>query len=393
MEKLRQTIIFSFPTSYSIEVFALDENGDNFDVYRGLVQDLRVEDLIHTTRSPSCIYVFTIIGMDAHPHPNPNHAMQSLIRKEFCWLTEPPPPKALDQTPNSLTVFWSPVQCCGVDVNIILTSIVYTLEVAEGRELGNKKFSKYSSEVGAGNMQFKRLCSGPQLYSAEVTDLMPNTCYYFRLSIEYANTRVTSAVSAIPTLQGVPNPPLIPRVKIDVREGHVDTIEQTKVQLHWSPPFSNGSPVRKYQLQIKEVRVATYKDLVNRDFVSRIADGHGHLSSDEEEKGDTDDIVPHDEQLVPGRPRSDDDLGGKLIASDWKTVYKNCHCDTKVGAPSESAIKWFIRVRAQNEVGWSPYSPVLTISFRSHPSLFPAGFTFVQSLSSGDPLSNHPERV
>ncbi len=61
--------------------------------------------------------------------------------------------------------------------------------------------------------QYKEVCRGTDILSADVADLKPNTCYHFRLKLTYLGSTLVSESMAIPTLVGVPSVPGKPRIK------------------------------------------------------------------------------------------------------------------------------------------------------------------------------------
>lgn len=54
----------------------------------------------------------------------------------------------------------------------------------------------------------------------------------------------------------------------------------------------------------------------------------------------------------------------------WRIIYDNLHRSLRMGAPRATDAAWQIRVRAKNSEGWSAFSPVLEVNYRTHPSLF-----------------------
>ena len=84
----------------------------------------------------------------------------------------------------------------------------------------------------------------------------------------------------------------------------------------------------------------------------------------------------------------DDDLPVGYFATKWTTVYSNKNCEAVIDGPAASTIRWSIRIRAQNAGGWSNPSDSLVMNYKTHPSLFPAGFTMSSLINNAGVISS-----
>lgn len=54
----------------------------------------------------------------------------------------------------------------------------------------------------------------------------------------------------------------------------------------------------------------------------------------------------------------------------WRIVYDNLNRGVRLSSPKPMDAVWLIRIRAHNKEGWSAFSPILELSWKTHPSLF-----------------------
>lgn len=87
MNRLVEKIVAEFTPETLIEINVLDKNGDPYEVFSGLPQRLTESHLEQILREPGCFYVLSIIGIDKSLADAVDIQLDSIIRKEFCWLT------------------------------------------------------------------------------------------------------------------------------------------------------------------------------------------------------------------------------------------------------------------------------------------------------------------
>ena len=332
MQRLIDRIQSEFGPDILLEVYVLDNNGDPFEVYTGLPGRITVVHLEVVLKEPGCFYVFSIVGIDKSYADSVGIQPENIIRKEFCWLTDPSPPEIVDRQSGSMTVSWKPVSFCGIRPGNMANTINYVLEIADGQPYRSGSSSRFVSDMSA--MTYRTLARGPKLHEVTVTELRPAYWYYLRVAMEYTvgDTRVQSASKPVPTLRSVPAVPCKPRVHIIPGTKSflaVDGYAESKVLVTWVEPAPNGSSVEKYQLQLQE------------------------LESDPS----TSKATSSGESEAPPAPR-------------WHNAYCNLKSETVLPSPRPGVTEWLLRVRAKNSDGWSDFSAVRTISKFTHPSLF-----------------------
>eukprot|EP01033_Poteriospumella_lacustris_P008756 gene8756-6294_t len=57
-------------------------------------------------------------------------------------------------------------------------------------------------------------------------------------------------------------------------------------------------------------------------------------------------------------------------ATVWRIVYDNLNRGVRLSSPKPMDAIWLVRIRAHNKEGWSAFSPILELSWKTHPSLF-----------------------
>lgn len=331
MQKLVDRIQSEFSPDILLEVYVLDNNGDPYEVFTGMSTSITVAHLQQVLKEPGCFYVFSIIGIDKSYADSVGIQLDNIIRKEFCWLTDPSPPEICDRQSDSITVTWKPVSFCGIRPGNMTDSINYVLEIADGQPYRSGSSTRFISDMNA--MKYRTMARGPKLHEVTVTELRPATWYYLRVAMEYSvgDTRVQSTSKPIPTLRSVPATPSKPRVHIIPGTKSflsVDGYAESKVLITWMEPAPNGSPIEKYQLQLQEL------------------------------------------ESNPTAPRAGSNGIEEVPIPRWQNAYCNLTSETILSSPRPGVTEWLLRVRAKNSDGWSEFSAVRSISKFTHPSLF-----------------------
>lgn len=360
-----------FESNLLIEVYVLDNTGDPYELFSGYSEDLKISHLAVMLKEAGCFYVFSIVGVDKQYADSVNIDIDHIIRKEFCWLTDPCPPEMISRQHDTMVLQWEPVSYCGIDPGSFDSPLQYILEMCEGQEYRPGTNARFISDLNA--MSYSMVCKGPELTEAHVSDLKPATWYYWRLTIEYSigNTCVQSVSKPYPTLKSCPDAPGKPKVHIvpgtksyQAADGWGDS----KVLVQWVAGCSNGSPIDRFQLQVKEFS----------NMKGQSGSNTGSLAS----KSPTSDIH---------KPRSPNYVAAKQQnTTKWLNAYSNIQPECVLPAPRSGIAEWCLRVRARNADGWSPYSNVRIISKYSHPSLFLTyGGYAVENEASHSPYATH----
>jgi len=360
MNELCEKIRFDFKDHSIIEVFVLDENGDPLEIFGGPVGELTPALLGEALAQPGCFYVFSIVGVP-HDLVNSNKlSRDNMIRKEFCWLTQPDKPRMVNRAGRkSMCVVWDEVKCCGLDVSMVAPALNYSIEVAQGHDW--KGGVNYPAGFATGTEKeenFRLMARGVGMTTLTVEDLSPAIWFHWRLCVEYMGKKVYSEVAHFATLPSVPEPTNVPEVRKLTAMSPVDpkvkAERDPKMLVKWTSPRSNGSKVILFQLQMK---LDLDIDLVGpEDF------GHAPIAggrSDEEDDGSHMGMIGLIPQALP-----------KEALSQWNTVYYHRATFCELATPAVGVRGVHLRVRAKNGEGWSDFSPVLSISRTNYPSLF-----------------------
>lgn len=350
MDEIIERCVAQFSSNATIECNVIDANADTFALYKGNPYCLTSKHLLSVLRSPGTLYVFNLIGVENSLLGSDN--VGCIARKEFTWLTPPLSPFLKNSTQSSLHIEWDPVRYCGVskEVEPLLlknSSIEYVLEIAEGHEYSKGIQNKFITDITY-SPDYKVAYKGNSgLLDVEITDLKPKQWYHFILTIRYPGCSVTSLPFSTHTQESVPECPGMPRVTVSSRQsGDISNDNNIyNLKTSWLPPANNSSSVLKYQLQIQEKTYGKISPLLKpKGFYSDQKYGH------------------------------DKEINQYSIDSPWTTVYYNLHNEAISDPPAPGAVHWKLRVRALNTIGWSNFSPILTMDSKNFPSLFPHGF-------------------
>jgi hypothetical protein len=97
MESLVSKIQNDFINHSVLEVFVLDESGSPMEIFAGPSAELTPELLDAALAMPGCFYVFSIVGVDEALVDSNKLTRAAMVRKEFCWMTQPTPPRVLER--------------------------------------------------------------------------------------------------------------------------------------------------------------------------------------------------------------------------------------------------------------------------------------------------------
>ena len=308
-----------------------------------------------------------------------------MSRKEFCWLTDPRPPLAETRSETSLVLKWDPIRFCGVDVSVVSDSITYILEGCEGQEWKGGIASKFVSDISSS--EYKLICKGPQLERIVLEDLKPARWYHFRLTIKYLSTYVTSQTKSYATICSPPNKPNIPYVYLVINENNMFENKSRKdpqVRLSWNEPSTNGSSIKKYQVQVMDFyenisHLPKSRSNNHPTQDTSLTNPHNNNNNNNSNNNDYDDNNNDNDmniQRPPPSPKSkqlykySSTSGQILVGEKWKTVYCNLVKSTLLEPPKPGCHAWGIRIRALNTSGWSSFSDTIFLDHDTYPQVF-----------------------
>jgi hypothetical protein len=291
--------------------------------------------------------------------------------------------------------------------------------------------------------------AGAHETSCTIPHLKAATWYHIRLSIEYLGVRVTSEALNIPTGRSAPEPPSVPRATLVPIPSSFDlkSIVPARYEflITWNTAACNGSPIDRYQVQLQ--RLDAYRQVINEEppvttlmrpsTSHNSTEGGGQLSLSLMNESKAIAILTNPtnrksnqwigspgrseaqirnslhsrgrpttlEELRPSRsqkkrrspsppersssPVQPTQDGNPLENSPhlgiWRVIYDNLNRSVRLVSPKPTDALWLIRVRARNREGWSVFSPILELSWKTHPTLFtcrPAQFLSSGSLTS-----------
>ena len=328
---------------------------------------------------------------------------------------------------TSVQLFWNPVKFCGVNAPPMLDSVNYTIEVAEGVDWKESALSKYMNDMTA--MDYRVAFKGKNVTDVVVGQLKPAVWYHFRIVIEYLGLKVMSESFTTHTLRCPPSPPPQPKVTIVPVRNSFDVKSDIPVRLEilisWLPSASHGSEIERYQVHLKRFDEAgnvlnddppflkknqegasshPQKAIAKMMKVNKLANqwigspGRNELeirNSLSVRTGQRSVSPPDSRHLIsrvsrqqspPSSPNHQSNYflspnaSGEAPAlsrsfsnspSAWRIVYDNLNRTFKLGSPQHTDAVWWIRVRAKNNEGWSPFSEIKIMNQVSYPTLFP----------------------
>lgn len=260
----------------------------------------------------------------------------------------PNPPRPNVTGHNSIKLTWPSVKFYGMYNKTYKQLVKYILEGAEGIEFKTGAAARCSSDIGS---VYKVVAVGNKMLSADINDLKNANWYHWRLVVEFQGIRFTSNVRSVATMFGPPPSPQKPLISIKkwkvsgfVGKGH----ETIKVKFKWNDQSLVEPPVKKFQLQIKEI--------CNKHFNSKLNDMKEVMYTFSKVNSLQLDIKSH---LNCG-------------CMDWRTVYCDVVPFYVCEPPRHGCVEWLCRVRSWNQSGWSSFSEVASLNFRAYYDLFPS---------------------
>ena len=209
----------------------------------------------------------------------------------------------------------------------------------------------------------------------------------------------TSKSATFQTEFGKPDAPECPRV-YEIQNKSAENPDEDRtpaVVLQWTAPSTNGTPIKRYQVQFQETLLpggdrtkSTEPNSRFWSFIRREKEVQGKVYRAGESRPLWNQRVPSPKPLEGSRAEKKDERVKKqekpissegdamdeckVYTGQWTTVYCNKIPKLKLLAPSPNALEWKFRVRAENDEGWSDFSQVLYMHAHSFPSLFKASY-------------------
>ena len=358
MDDLLRRILLCINNDTNIDIYVNDANNEPFEIYRGSSSNITTRHLNNALRCTGTFYIFNIYAIKNNHSINDNHSL--MHRKEFVWLTPLNRPTITNTTIHSMYVKWDSVKFCGYKDNDIYirlpkTTIIYTLEVAEGHEWSGHGIANHFITDSTYIPNYIAVFESNHIFETQIIDLKPSTWYHIRIKVTYGGSTMYSSAISCYTKQGIPDRPEKPHVFVSPIQSSFDrkVLESSyRIKFMWSAPSSSGIPITKYHVQIKEVTKGDFSEAL----VKRTKDGV---------------IKQRNMEFSP-------EMSCKYIEgireSPWITVYYNLLCEFLIPGPSKHALEWRVRIRAQNSKGWSPFCHELILSSQQYPSLFIAAW-------------------
>lgn len=397
MEKLLDIIYDTFPGSdlFEIELSVLDGNGDPFDLFKGSPNSLSKLHIEKALSEPCRFYFLTLVGVDKEYFQEVDLHPDYVIRREITWLTDPGPPVIIDRKPMRLCFEWPSVKFVGAKPRNSISSVIYSIEMAEGQKFIGGPQSRSITDITASS-EYINVISGHNMLSADINDLKPLTWYHIRLAIYCCGNYYRSKSISIYTPSAPPCAPKAPNAYLSPSLSLFDNSEN-KLLIRWIPPYDNGINIDLYQVQIQQI---------DSTGCAVLGDKKNNSSSKNKTKLVHNDLFlfqrKNSLRVRPKSPSSSTDDQGQdgqcenveennisnhavtvSSYSVWKTVYANGDNKFYLHKPGDhGVVECYVRVRAKNSVGWSAYSEVLILNARSFPSLFSAGFLQVASAAA-----------
>lgn len=417
-------VFCDFPEKgYTLEIVVLDGSGEFFLVFAGPSEELQEQHFTKCFRNAGCFYSITCLGVESHLMESLDLHQDCIRRIEFCWLTPPRAPYLLTQYGSSVTVAWEECLYCGFSGELAdPKAVLYIVEIAEGHEAKRGGIAaRYATDTNV-EENYSRVCARYEKGQIEITDLKRATWYHVRNVVVVHGERHVSKRTTFKTTSDIPEAPECPRVyEIPNRSAEDPSKERAPaVVLQWTEPGCNGAAIESYQVQFQEtvirleegfdaheykigsplyVNKATSRtpnlgeekeQLAKAQAARRVASRGGSRSAsrgggsggagEAEEKGSSSKKTVTIDEKATSRPStalssvSEYGDGWNIVTGKWTAVYNHGEKKLKLSAPSDKTLEWKFRIRARNQHGWSPFSPVLYMHRKSHPSLFDIWF-------------------
>lgn len=337
-------------------------------------------------------------------------------------MVDPLPPSMIQASATSIQLYWNPVKFCGISAPAMLDSVHYTIEVCEGVEWRESTLSKYMNDMTA--TDYRPVFTGKNISEVIIGPLKPAMWYHFRLVVDYLGLKVMSESFTAHTVRCPPTPPPQPKITIvPVRNSfdlNSDIPVRFEVLISWLPSQSNGSEIERYQLHIKRFDEQGNLLMDDPPFLKKKQESNanhpqkaiskmikinksanqwvGSPGRNEVEirnsicvKTGQRSVSPPDTRHSHSRskfspPPSPGNTHNFFMSPNnsmemkrstgnsqtaWRIIYDNLNRNFKLGSPNTTDAVWWVRVRAKNSDGWSPFSEVKIMNQISYPSLFP----------------------
>lgn len=272
---------------------------------------------------------------------------------------EPSSPVLSNITSTSVTMDWPLVTfSCSIESVRPMDHILYHIEMA---------ISQHPHMHD--QPEFLSIISQSDIRQAHITDLNPAMNYLLRLCVSYNGLISRSEAVSFATKPSCPSPPSKPRLYDNSLGENNFVSAKVSMMLRWSDNQANGSPITKYQVQLKQiyadgsvepgdVRKQSSPSKYNKDrsppifMVSRLTSSHHKTATD---VNNTDDNKNNTDTTA---------------ISEWKTIYSNKDNKCFLNEPLKGVEEWQIRVRSRNSLGWSDFSEIFVANIRNYPTVF-----------------------
>jgi hypothetical protein len=230
--------------------------------------------------------------------------------------------------------------------------VVYSLEIAIGPDLQRPGVAKRFAtdltfsepvEVFRSQSEFLFKCC----------NLCSSRAYRVRLVVEYGGVRFSSSFVDFSTLPAPPPPPSVPR--LTKKTFPADAPGSISIRVEWRELVHVIPAVTHYECYRRQ----TFRRLDTSHALSPIQKNNGSLKTRSESS----------DSLQLALPQGYFDETG-----EWELNCEGPLNSVRLSSPAPGCVGWEIRVRAQNVNGWSDFSPSLTLNWKNHSALFPAGF-------------------
>lgn len=353
-------------------------------------------------RESECFYfIYVTCISDAD-----NKGDQRVVRREFCWLTDPQGPRLKQSFSEALHIEWNAVKFCGIKSPASINAVTYMIEIAEGVEWKDGVMTRYMSDMISS--EYKTVFYGQNVSDLIINNLKPSHWYHLRLIIEYNGVKVMSNSVNVHTHKSTPTPPGQAKITVVPVRNSFDLTTDVPVRLEvlisWLPSIANGAEIERYQVHLK--RFDQYGNLLVDDppFISKkqMISSSGHFQksisklikpskqsnqwtgspgrsevqirnslqyrsssptrSNSPKRSSTESLFPSTAEVNQKRTANP--------ATAWRIIYDNLNRNVKLGNPLPTDAVWWIRIRAKNSLGWSEFSELRIINQKTHPSLF-----------------------
>lgn len=247
-----------YGAGYYIEISVVDWQSEDYELYRGSLDEFDSNLFKLVFRDPGCFYIIKIKGVESDLLEDIDLYQERIDEWSFFHFSKPTAPTLVKADDCSFSTTWISEKCCGFEgIEKLKEPVKYEVQYAEGHEVRAGLASHYASDVGSvAGYSSVGMYDSP-LSEVTISELKPGYWYYVRVVYKYNGTDYESSTLSLQTTARKPEPPHLPRVysMFSTTFDGTDEAQVDALEVRWSTPECHNSPIMRYQVQFQEVYV------------------------------------------------------------------------------------------------------------------------------------------